>query len=229
MAELNHDINTCEALQDIKLGGERYILAEDGGSMRPYVIFRLSGQTAFGWNDCRAVHDSSDYIAAMREFTRRINAQLDLLDLDRVYGPPANFTLREDDCVPGGMDSNLTGKVVAIKEGSLAHEYRRGSCQLMLVIGGFGASPNASGRAVYCTELDTGKNSRWGREQILGVVRPDRIPEWAKEKLAEMEKAGKAVQPEKPSVMAQLREARDKPAPTKPKNTQIKDKGGLEL
>ena len=56
--------------------------------------------------------------------------------------------------------------------------------QLFLVTGGFGASANARGSAVFCKNLYDGKNTRYERMDVLGEVKPERMPDWAKEKAA---------------------------------------------
>ncbi|NCB64277.1 MAG: hypothetical protein EOM52_11890 [Clostridia bacterium] len=94
-----------------------------------------------------------------------------------------DFRLEAEDCVSGGMDADLRGKVVAIKAEILSPEYRSGSYQLMLAEGGFGCSPNARGQSVFCKELYSGESVRWDRADILGVVAEDVLPAWAKEKL----------------------------------------------
>lgn len=50
------------------------------------------------------------------------------------------------------------------------------------VTGGFGASANARGSAVFCKNLYDGKNTRYERMDVLGEVKPERMPDWAKEK-----------------------------------------------
>ena len=62
----------------------------------------------------------------------------------------------------------------------LRPEYRRATCQLHLCNGGFGASPNSRGSACSCTELYSGKTSRFERSDILGVIAPENLPKWAK-------------------------------------------------
>lgn len=52
------------------------------------------------------------------------------------------------------------------------------------VTGGFGASANARGSAVFCKNLYDGKNTRYERMDVLGEVKPERMPDWAKEKAA---------------------------------------------
>jgi len=53
----------------------------------------------------------------------------------------------------------------------------------VLAVGGFGAHANARGRAVYTVNLYSGKESRWNREDILGVLKTEYMPDWAKERL----------------------------------------------
>lgn len=50
--------------------------------------------------------------------------------------------------------------------------------------GGFGASANARGSAVFCKNLYDGKNTRFERMDVLGEVKPECMPDWAKEKAA---------------------------------------------
>ena len=56
----------------------------------------------------------------------------------------------------------------------------------MKVVGGFGASANSRGSAVYVTNLYNGKTSRFERCDIQGEVKPEHIPHWALEKLADI-------------------------------------------
>ena len=55
--------------------------------------------------------------------------------------------------------------------------------QLYLCTGGFGASPNSIGSGCFCTNLFTGKHSRFERSDILATLEADAVPKWAQEKL----------------------------------------------
>lgn len=70
----------------------------------------------------------------------------------------------------------------------------------MLATGGNGCRPEACGTAVFTKNLFTSKESRWNRQDVAGIIRPDRLSEWAKEKLAALDKDTT----EKPSIYAQL-------------------------
>ena len=59
--------------------------------------------------------------------------------------------------------------------------------KIVLVTGGNGANGRGLGSACFCTNLYTGEKARWERYQLQGGLKPECMPEWAKEKLAEMQ------------------------------------------
>ncbi len=59
--------------------------------------------------------------------------------------------------------------------------------QLWYAESGFGCSPTASGRAVYATCLGDGEKARWDRADFIGVLDEQYLPQWAKEKLEELQ------------------------------------------
>ena len=116
------------------------------------------------------------------------------------------------DCVPDGLASDLEGKVIVLKPEKLSPEYRTIDYQLALCTGGFGARPDARGRKVYCTELYSGKQETFNRDAIAGVFPLERLPDWAREKFAALQKP-----PERESVIAKLREGKNAAATSEPK------------
>ncbi len=91
--------------------------------------------------------------------------------------------LKEDDCVPDYYKNSIEGRIVILKGDILRPEYRRASSQLLLCTGGFGAQASARGRCCFATRLYDGKNTQFRREDILGIVPEEKLPEWAKNKL----------------------------------------------
>jgi hypothetical protein len=180
-------IDGYRLMHTVGIGGAEESVAEstDGGGANSYRIYSCSRNNPLGIEEYRVMYESGDYLQAMREFTRRINVCLDSLDLDRVYRgtPQEDFALYAKDCVPGGMDESIEGRIVAIKTSALAPEYRARSHQLVIATGGFGCSPNARGRAVYCKELYSGDEFRRNRQDILGVVEEETLPAWARERI----------------------------------------------
>ena len=88
-------------------------------------------------------------------------------------------------CIEGDL-GKIEGKVFVLSPKILKEKYWAPENQLWLATGGFGCDPNKIGRAVYATCLSDGEQTRWNRENIIGVIKPDCMPKWAEEKLAEI-------------------------------------------
>lgn len=89
-------------------------------------------------------------------------------------------SITASDCTVVSCEDDLNDKIVVIKPEVLRREYRRATCQLKLCTGGFGASPHSRGSACFCVDLYTGKESRYERMDILGIMEPEKLPGWAK-------------------------------------------------
>lgn len=85
----------------------------------------------------------------------------------------------------GDGQIDYTGKVVVIKPTELKDEYKTPQSQLFFAESGNGCRPNARGTKVYGFHPDNGEKGYYRRYDILGVLKDDCIPDWAKEKLAE--------------------------------------------
>ncbi len=81
------------------------------------------------------------------------------------------------DCDPIGQE-NLNGKVVVIRPDVLRREYQQSTHQICICTGGFGANPNARGRACYCRNLLTGREEKFYRSDLMGILPPEKQPEW---------------------------------------------------
>lgn len=84
-------------------------------------------------------------------------------------------------------EQELEGKVLVMSPYTLKESYWAPENQLWLATGGFGCRPTAAGRAVYATCLSDGEQVRWNREDFIGVLREEHLPDWAKEKLAQLQ------------------------------------------
>lgn len=140
------------------------------------------------YGDCLA---SDSYAEIMMIFADRIKEQAeaafnslkeaDVPDEDKKSVDILRFSLID-------YDDNIENKVVVIKPDVLRREYRNAMHQLQLCVGGFGAQAHSRGSACYCTNLFTGKSSRYERRDILGVMEVDNLPEWAKTNLPGIQK-----------------------------------------
>jgi hypothetical protein len=173
----------------VALAGQEVVLAVDDRETQdvPYLVCTARRDNAFGVTEYTEDAVTYDYIDAMRDFVDRVDTLLISLEKERASFMTVQPTLTAADCVKGGLDENLTGKVVVIKPHVLSPEYRAAHHQLKIVQGGFGANPNARGNAVFCKDLYSDKETRFERYDIAGVADPARLPQWAKDKIALLE------------------------------------------
>ena len=89
-------------------------------------------------------------------------------------------------CVGDRAEQDYTGKVLVLSPEALREQYWGQDYQLLYARSGFGCEPHSSGRAVFATCLSDGETARWNREDFIGVLDDKFLPEWAREKLAEL-------------------------------------------
>jgi hypothetical protein len=174
-----------EVRQSIHIGDREILVADnmnaEDGNCYLVADFKNHGLIA-EYSRCAA---SGDYLEIMGEFTARVNAQIEAVRAEIAEADYQAAPIVVADCIPHDYEQDLNGKVVAVKADVLRPEWRRGDRQLVLVDGGFGASGNSRGSAVFCFCLHDGHHTRFERPDVLGEIRE--LPDWAKERLAVME------------------------------------------
>lgn len=88
--------------------------------------------------------------------------------------------LTDADCTPITADDYIKGKLIVIRQDALRQEYRMSTHQLKICTGGFGSHPHSRGSACFCVDLYSGQHSRFEREDVLGTISEEQLPQWAK-------------------------------------------------
>ena len=92
-------------------------------------------------------------------------------------------------CEPDSSELDYTGKVLVLSPNTLKEEYWSPENQLWLAQSGFGCSPTARGRSILCTCLGDGEQTRWNRNDFVGVLKAEFLPDWAKESLKQHQRS----------------------------------------
>ena len=95
-------------------------------------------------------------------------------------------------CEPDSSKLDYTGKVLVLSPNTLKEEYWSPENQLWLAQSGFGCSPTARGRSILCTCLGDGEQTRWNRNDFVGVLKNEYLPDWAKESLKQYQRSEQA-------------------------------------
>ena len=133
---------------------------------------------------------SDDYLEIVELFSQRLQQQIEAVKQQRAERNLPFTILTLEHCRRREPEESLEGKLVIVKANNISPEYRSADYQLGYALGGFGCKPGAGGRAVFFEELYSGERSRWDVGDILGIADLDKLPEWAKTKVAEHEKVG---------------------------------------
>jgi len=186
-----------EIKQAIHIGDKEIVYAEnmqeENGNfyfVGNYTHNELIGQYA----DCLT---GNDYLEAMQEFVNRVNGQIEAVKAEHEKSAWTPDLFTAEHCYPHDYSQKIEDKVMAVRADIFRREYRRGENQLVLVTGGNGALPNPSGTKVYYKRLSDGHEGYVRRNEILGEVKPECMPDWAAKKLSALQAAKEMAQPNK--------------------------------
>lgn len=153
---------------------ERFVVAnyENNGIFERYIDALVSG----------------NFAEIVRIFAERIKNEAERV-VEELSKIKVDITpINADGCIPIKVDDSIKDKIVVIRADVFKPEYRIATRQLQLCTGGFGSSPNSRGSACFCTNLYSGKESRFERSDILGVIEKEQLPEWAKNRIDDVQK-----------------------------------------
>jgi hypothetical protein len=213
MADKKRKIGGYEELYSVRLGGGEVIMSENPDAEDRYGVFDCNWNNMIGLEEYSNGLGSADFLEIMKEFTHRLSERIAAVEAEREERGITLQPLTSAACQSiDGVE--LEGRVVAIRQESLSQEYRSIDNQLALCTGGFGASPDARGRTVYCKNLYSGKQTAWKRDDIAGTFSEEKLPNWARESLAALRQSA-----ERESVMDKIRQDRTDKKPPGPKKT----------
>ena len=90
-------------------------------------------------------------------------------------------------CLQKSSDMNFEKQLLILKPDVLSEQYKNPVNQYFYVTGGFGCDPEKSGRKVFGYFLADSEKTHFYREDFIGVADQNQLPEWATEKLQEIE------------------------------------------
>ena len=184
-------IGTYEITQSIHIGRKEVVFGIDEKEEYPFLVCDCTYDNPLSAEWAADAVGSDDYLEAMQIFTDRVQEQIRLVraEQEQFRFDMTPFTI--DDCIPDNKNSSIVGKTVVINAEANRYEYRHSAYQLVLVDGGHGAL-GGRGQAVFGTCLADGRHTRWERYDVLGEIKPEKMPGGAKEAVARIRTREKA-------------------------------------
>ena len=124
----------------------------------------------------------SNYEFALRSHSCLVDGAAS--DVQKMYAKLNLFT--EEHIDRSDEAQNYENKLLILWDTSLKEEYRTPENQLFYAGCGFGCSPTASGRKIFGHFLSDGEKAEFCRQDFIGVIADEHIPDWAREKLDEL-------------------------------------------
>lgn len=133
-----------------------------------------------------ALNSHSCLVDGAADDIRKMYAELNLFS--------GEHTVRTDE------PQDYTNKLLILRDTSLKEEYRTLENQLFLAESGFGCSPDKVGRKVFGQFLCDGERTHFYREDFLGEIVDEHIPDGAREKLEQLSAEREQSQSESPEM-----------------------------
>ena len=183
--EGNEMINDYAVKNEVFVGNRRYLFAVHTDEKEPQRFLKCQCYDDELFRHYVNAVTSNDFVECMKLYMADISAAVEQIEKDRAaIGLEDISCLKGSDLLSASRDKNIEGKVVAIGEKWLCDGFKDISHQLYFVKGGNGAQSNSRGNACFSINLYTGEDTRIERYEVLGEVPEDKIPEFAKEHLA---------------------------------------------
>lgn len=176
-------VQDYEIIHSFFVGEREVVVGEDKNAEYRYFCGYYESNDVFERAvDCQM---SNDYLTVMQIYCDRTKEQVSLCQSKEVDGAKIITPEMYKSCE---SDMDLTKQIVVLKPELLRREYQNEHHQLFYVTGGNGAKPNSLGTKVYGNILKSGKQFYVRRDEILGVMDKDKLPEWANISLKKLER-----------------------------------------
>ncbi len=129
---------------------------------------------------------SNDYNEIIKVYSDRVQEQVQAIQKE-IDDVPFDRTPFGPDSVNPITEEDLKGKIVVIKTENMKPEFLGAERQLCIATGGNGCNPHGLGTGIFCKNIYSGKDVRWERYDVLGIIKDECLPDWAKERFQKKE------------------------------------------
>lgn len=169
-----------------RVGDREVLFGVDPASDKPY--FCALYHTRFEIVQIRELYEdcvtSDNYVEIAEQFAAYVQSQCQKVREKWAKVDVPRVRITEEMCRPRFPAQNLNGKIVAVKPSYLRPEYQSADRQLFLLVDGYGPNGRNQMATCDCINLYTGESDLWRRHEIMGEVKPEFLPDWAKERTA---------------------------------------------
>ncbi len=167
--------------QDVCLNGIHYIFGVDENACDSYCVCNMTDDLFIQYYN---FIKGNNYLSMLNEWNSRIlkaTSELKEQQQDKIV-------CGEDYVRLISGNTSIIHKVIVINAKALSPEMRFSQNQLQFVVGGLGAEDSSRGNAVMCINVSNSEKGIFKRSDVLGILRADKVPIWAKKEMIQLQK-----------------------------------------
>ena len=168
--------------QSIFIGDREVLFGVDESKEFPFMVCYCSDDNPLAAPIPMEAIASNEYLEAMEVFMERVSDQIEQVRAEQIKFKFGTAPFTRKDCILDDKSKSIVGKVIVIDARKKRYEYKHSAYQLIYVEGGNGAL-GGRGQAVFGRLLPEGNKVRYDRGEVLGEIKPECMPAWAKESL----------------------------------------------
>lgn len=178
-------IGDWEVIASFVYGDKEIFIGENPRPEKEVDRYLVGGIIANGlfeqYVDCLS---GDNYSEIAELYSMRIQEQIQLVKEELAKFPYDRSIIGNDSC-DSIRDRDIRGEIIVIDSRAIKREYAGADRQLWVAESGFGCSPNGSGRKVFCKNIFTGDSGTWLRQDVLGTIKPECVPQWVKDRMTD--------------------------------------------
>ena len=170
-----------EVVQSMEVGEKRFVLGCNDALAEPFMVANFRTKLDGLFSEYYEVGVSDDYMGILGEYLQRQQTAYAELVKQREARGSDGTVFGIEDCLPEAGKQRFVNRIVVMAPATLAPEFRIKEDQLLYVLGGNGAEPDSRGTKVYARDCWTGERFYVRRSDILGIIQPEKLPDWARQ------------------------------------------------
>ena len=136
----------------------------------------------------RDVEVGRNYLEIAGIFAKRLQEQIEKTAAELKNENCPHSIITSDMCVKNSYSEPWEGKILVVKPECLRGEYRTASHQIIRCVGGNGSSPKGHGFSIFGKRFVAEGTVRFGRTDIMGILKEECYPAWLKEAIQNEQK-----------------------------------------
>lgn len=173
-------VENYEILNSFRIGMKTIVIGENANAEKDerYICSYMKVASGIPLFTDDHLSLSDNYLEILKNYTELLRDEILKMEIEINHSEIPYSVITEDDCYENDYTQNITGKIVAVKREVFYPEYQRAECQICIVSGGVGAEAYARGETLNCINLCDGSELECGRDEIIGVIKPECMPSW---------------------------------------------------